>query len=137
MDRYRISAYGLISRDEKVLLCRIAPHVTAAAGKWTLPGGGLRFGEDPASALRREVFEETGLSVEEAIIMHVDSELFEEDASRLHVLRLLYRVRAGDGELTDEVDGSTDLCRWFTPEEAKAIPLVPTARLGLELLLRG
>ncbi|MGH8924396.1 MAG: NUDIX hydrolase [Acidimicrobiia bacterium] len=30
------------------------------AGYWTLPGGGLDWGEDPSDGLRREFFEETG-----------------------------------------------------------------------------
>ena len=32
-------------------------------GMWTLPGGGLDHGEDPRAGVRREVYEETGLTV--------------------------------------------------------------------------
>lgn len=39
---------------------RYAPQI----GKWTLPGGGMEFGESVEEAATREVYEETGLSVE-------------------------------------------------------------------------
>jgi 8-oxo-dGTP diphosphatase len=35
----------------------------AAAGQWSIPGGRVEFGETLASAVVREVFEETGLEV--------------------------------------------------------------------------
>lgn len=37
-----------------MLLCRIAPG-EADSGRWTLPGGGLEFGEDPADGVLREL----------------------------------------------------------------------------------
>jgi 8-oxo-dGTP diphosphatase len=51
----RVAAYA-IARDEhaRMLLVRIAPGYNAV-GKWTLPGGGLNFGEDPTDAAIREL----------------------------------------------------------------------------------
>jgi len=37
----RVSAYGLLLRDEKLLLCRLSERVGMNPGSWTLPGGGL------------------------------------------------------------------------------------------------
>jgi len=62
-ERLRVSAYGLIVQENRMLLCRISPQVPAAAGMWTLPGGGIDFGEHPQDAVVREVREETGLDV--------------------------------------------------------------------------
>ena len=49
--RTRVAAYAL-STDEsgRILLCRIAPSI-AAGEIWTLPGGGLEFGEPPEVAV--------------------------------------------------------------------------------------
>ena len=60
--RTRIAAYGLCrDADRRVLLCRIVERI-APGGIWTLPGGGLDFGESPARAVLRELTEETGLT---------------------------------------------------------------------------
>jgi 8-oxo-dGTP diphosphatase len=56
----RVAAYGLAVRDGRVLLTRIASKAVWG-GQWTLPGGGVDFGEEPRAALVREFHEETGL----------------------------------------------------------------------------
>ena len=59
--RSRVSAYALIHEDNRILLCRLSKVLPRWQGFWTLPGGGLNFGEDPEAAVVREVEEETGL----------------------------------------------------------------------------
>ena len=56
------SVGGVVLRDGRVLLAR---H-TYGAGKGCLiiPGGYVQMGESPEDALRREVYEETGVRVE-------------------------------------------------------------------------
>ncbi|MET1006108.1 MAG: NUDIX domain-containing protein, partial [Propionibacteriaceae bacterium] len=52
----RVSAYAVCRRSGQLLLVhQAAPG--PAAGLWTLPGGGVEFGESPAAAVRREVRE--------------------------------------------------------------------------------
>lgn len=54
---------GVITHDGLILLLRRAP-AEYLAGRWELPSGKVDPGEDLYTALRREVFEETGLTVE-------------------------------------------------------------------------
>ena len=42
--------------------CAGSRPATSTPGAWTLPGGGLDFGEDPADGVLRELEEETGLT---------------------------------------------------------------------------
>ena len=50
--------FAIIFRDRKILVSK------RADGKgWNLPGGGVEQGEDDATALKREVEEETGLKI--------------------------------------------------------------------------
>ena len=62
----RVAAYGLVLLNEKMLLCRISSQIPQHKGHWTLPGGGVEFGEAPDATMVREVKEETGIDVVES-----------------------------------------------------------------------
>lgn len=134
LDRTRVAAYALC-RDEgdRVLLCHIAPSV-GAGDLWTLPGGGLEFGEAPSAAVVRELAEETGYRGEVQRLLEVSDRLFTDVAAadRLHAIRIVYAVAVVGGELRDEADGSTDTCRWFALDEARSLRLGELARHTIE-----
>jgi 8-oxo-dGTP diphosphatase len=128
VERIRVAGYAWVERDESVLLVRIAPHLMAA-GTWTLPGGGLDFGEDPALGVLRELGEETGLQGVVESLVGVRSAMLEPDQTnsghRIQNLGILYRVAVTGGDLRNEVDESTDLAAWITFGELDALPQVP------------
>lgn len=137
--RTRVAAYALC-RDAagRVLLCHIAPSV-GAGDIWTLPGGGLRFGESPTRAVVRELEEESGYRGEVVRLIDVSDRLFDrsDGGGRLHAIRVVYEVRVLDGVLRDEPDGSTDMCRWVTPEEATGLRLGELARNAIAVATSG
>ena len=65
--RFGVARWGkpgvaaVIVHDRKVLLFK---HVFWTAARWGLPGGGVETGEDPATAIVREVREESGFDVD-------------------------------------------------------------------------
>ena len=129
----RIAAYGLILDEPRMILCRISAEIPRHQGRWTLPGGGIDFGEDPADARVREVREETGLHVRPKSLAAVDSvHLDREDASHQGI-RIIYFAELLGGTLTNEGQGTTDQCAWWSPEDARALRLVGLARVGLDL----
>lgn len=134
--RTRVAAYALVTDEtERVLLCRIAPSV-APGEIWTLPGGGLEFGEPPKVAVLRELAEEAGYVGEVIELADVTDRVLTDGArdGRLHAIRVIYRVRIVGGELRDEVGGSTDTCRWFGRDEAAQLNLGSLAHHALTLL---
>ena len=134
-DRTRVAAYAVAHDDEgRILLCHISPAI-GVGDVWTLPGGGLDFGEAPEAAVLRELAEETGYTGELEGLAGVSDRVFRgvDGADRMHAIRILYRVRIVGGELRDEPDGSTDTCRWFTTREARKVRLGELARHALEL----
>lgn len=114
----RISAYGLLLRENKLLLCRLSSRVMKSAGHWTLPGGGLDFGESPEHAVVREFSEETGLTVEAGDLRAVDTLADEVNGTKFHSIRIIYDVHYVSGELQFEQGGTTDACDWFSQDEA-------------------
>ena len=133
-DRVRVAAYAIV-RDEadRVLLCHIHPSM-GVGDVWTLPGGGLDFGEAPADAALRELEEETGYIGEIDHLVEVDDRLYINDdgAERMHAIRIVYTVRLVGGSRRDEFDGSTDACRWMAPAEAARLRLGGVARRAIE-----
>lgn len=130
----RVSAYALCRDGDALLLTRIAPGATVSSdGMWTLPGGGLNFGEAPPDAALRELAEETGLVGEITELADVDSWTGPIGAADYHAIRIIYRVRITGGELADEIGGSSDLARWVPLTELAALPLVDLARVGAGL----
>ena len=119
----RVAAYGLIHRDEHVLLVRAGP-ASAVPGTWFLPGGGV---EHPEAALVREVEEETGYRCVPVGLLHVHSSSTEVHAQAmlLHTIGLVYGAEIRGGALRNEVDGSSDMSAWVELDVARTIPLAP------------
>jgi 8-oxo-dGTP diphosphatase len=133
----RVGAYALcLDEGGRILLCRIA-KTDPDAGMWTLPGGGVEFGEVPAHAAIRELDEEAGLTGRVESLAGVDSASFTvpgpDGPVAFHAIRIVYRVRVTSGELRHEVAGTTDTCRWLEREEAAMLPLIDPAVFGLGL----
>ena len=135
--RTRLGGYALCTDDEgRVLLARLSV-IEVDVGAWTLPGGGIEFGEHPDHAVVRELEEETGLVGEIESVAGVFSHVYR--ASRaaggadLHFLGILYHVRLVGGDLRDEVGGTTDAARWFSRAELDDVRLVEIARFGVDL----
>jgi ADP-ribose pyrophosphatase YjhB (NUDIX family) len=145
--RQRVAAYALIVRDgtgdgEQVLLTRLAPHVRFEG--WSLPGGGIDHGEHPRAALRREIYEETGLHAEPGRIVDVHSTHFtgarpDGLVEDYHGIGLIFEAELDTGSHDVEphvvdVGGSTDLAAWLTVTEALSLSLSGSARHALSLL---
>jgi 8-oxo-dGTP diphosphatase len=139
-ERQRVAAYAVIVRDDHVLLSRLAERVTKDE-LWTLPGGGLDHGEDPRDAVRREVYEETGLHAEVSDAARVYSAHLPNvwrDGVRVnaHALRIVYDgwVPRGSPEPhVVEVDGSTVESGWVPLADVRS-GVVPTVPMVIEAL---
>ena len=143
--RQRVAAYAVIVRDAHILLARIAPSISEEE-QWTLPGGGIDFGEHPDDAVVREVHEETGLDCRLGPPIWIGSahRIFdkgsrgETEVSEWHSVRIVYDawVAADAPEpRVVEVDGSTVDARWH-PVADVVSGRTPTVPMVLEALAR-
>ncbi len=134
--RQRIAVYGVCRDGEgRILLARASPAITLQ-GRWFLPGGGVDHGESPTDSLRREIEEEAGLAVSLGPLLDVLSDVRTiPDGTRLHTVRIIYRVASWSGTLRPEVGGTTDAVGWFTPEEVREMPLAHYVQIVVDRLL--
>ncbi len=138
----RLAAYVLLLRDgadgEEELL--LALWNNRGERRWTLPGGGVELHETPAEGAIREVREESGYEVELTGVLEVDTFVIASHERQapvdraLRAIRVLYAGRIVGGELTPEVDGSTDEARWFGLSKIDALPRVSLVDVALRVL---
>lgn len=136
----RLAAYAVIVDDtsdaDRVLL---ALWNEADEPRWTLPGGGVDLHESVEDGAVREVFEESGFEVELTGMLGVHSYVVppERRISRsrrpMRAVRVIFAARVIGGELTKEIDGTTDEARWFALEEVDALPKVGLVEIGMDM----
>ncbi len=93
----------------------------------------MEFGEHPEETVHREVREETGLEIDSLKLVDLWSVVSTLGDQQYHVIHFIYRAEVAGGTLRDELDGSTDRCRWFSAEAIDQMPLVELAKRGAGL----
>jgi 8-oxo-dGTP diphosphatase len=125
---------AVIIEDGRVLLVKRGHP--PLAGEWSIPGGVLELGETLREAALREAREETCLAVETADLLGVyDRVLRDDDGHTIYhfvLVDFLCRRVGGEAQAADDADE----VRWFTPAEARELPLAEDTaeviRLGFE-----
>lgn len=133
----RVAAYAVIvDDDQRVLLAR---WVEGRRVAWTMPGGGLEPGEDPETAVRRELREETGFTIETTELLGIHSRVvpasqrIHRSGVPLHTLRILYRAEITGGTLRFEKNGSTDMAGWFDRDQIAGMQKVKLVDIALKM----
>jgi ADP-ribose pyrophosphatase YjhB (NUDIX family) len=101
----------LLDDGGRVLLARRAAE--PGTGLWDLVGGFIDEGEEPVAALRRELEEETSLSVEPIDYVGGYPDRYGEEG--IFTLNLYWTARVTGGEL--RLDDELLEVRWFAPQE--------------------
>jgi 8-oxo-dGTP diphosphatase len=104
--------------DGRVLLVKRAHE--PLKGEWSLPGGGVEIGETLAAAVIREIFEETGLTVEVGEVVEVLDRVEHAPDGRVeyHFVIIDYVCRVLTGTLTCGSDA--DGAQWVRREDLAA-----------------
>lgn len=141
--RQRFGAYGLVTDPAgRVLLTQIADGYPNA-GRWHLPGGGTDHGEQPATALLREIVEESGQLGRVTELLDVSHR---HDPAALgpegrpmdwHGVRALYRVEVAaptEPRVVETSGGSTARAAWFSVADARRLAMTDIAEQALRMV---
>jgi len=126
----RLAAYAVIVDDQDRVLLALWNELDEPL--WTLPGGGVDLHETAEEGAVREVREETGYDVVLDGLLGVDTLVTAPEDRILpserwqKSVRVVFRAHVVGGELTQELDGTTDEARWFPRAEVPRL-----ARIGL------
>ena len=134
--QWRRAAVYVACRDasDRLLLTRLRLPGSTKDGFWTMPGGGMEWGEDLHATATRELLEETGLRAELGAILGVWSQWIPpqdaESGQPGHVVGVVLEAVAEP--LPHE--GTTDRAEWFERAEIATLPHVPLVDYVLGLL---
>ena len=137
----RKRAAAIIVRDGRVLMVHERSLRDGSREWWTLPGGGIETGESVTDAVRREVLEETGISIEPVALAGYREVITRDDANRVqgHFVILAFAARwvAGEPRLNEEISEA----RWIRPAGLRDLTttegLAEIVAAAFELIERG
>jgi len=114
-----VAAVALLNRDGKVLIARHPPG-RPLAGLWESPGGKVDAGEEPETALIREILEELGVEIARADLVPLTfaSHAYQE----FHLLMPLYLCKRWLGSIVAQEDQEL---RWVKPNELSFYDMPP------------
>jgi 8-oxo-dGTP diphosphatase len=117
---------GIIVRDGKILLVKRANE--PSKGKWSIPGGSVEWKETLTEALKREVYEETGIKIEVGRLAAVFDLITKDESGNntYHYILVYYLAEPVGGELKAGSDASE--ARWVHLDDLDKYDLPPHLR---------
>ena len=137
-DTRHLGVYGVIIKDDKILLVKKSRG--AYKGKYDLPGGSIEHGEKPVETLKREIMEETGMTVQSYKILEANSAVVDWDnpyineREHMHHIGIIYEVELFDGKIKTDADGLDSLgAIWYPLNKIKKDNVSPLTYDALKL----
>jgi mutator protein MutT len=136
MQNQIFAALGLVINENNELLItkRQDPDNPDLDGKWEIPGGGIEQGEDPVDALKREMTEETGLSVEPLTLLpFVGSKVWENPTEARQVFLVCYVCKQIDTSQQVVLNEEASEYQWATSKTITSLDYLEYLDTFIEL----
>ncbi len=119
----KVATVAFLKMDDRVLL--VKRGVDPGKGRWAFPAGFVDAGESPEEATRREVLEETGLSISRLRLLDVFSRNAH-DGGTADII-IAYAADPASGEL--HPDDDVDAAAWFDKDHLPEMVFATTETL--------
>jgi 8-oxo-dGTP pyrophosphatase MutT (NUDIX family) len=129
MTQFFVAAHALIEKDGLFLVTKRSTVNDYMPGLWDIPGGTVESGEVMETSLIREIFEESGLSIDihEPLYIHTNLGSLPDKQYFQSVYRCSYL--GGEVVLNPE---EHDEYRWLTLDEMRSLPCIAFLKSFLE-----
>lgn len=128
----RIAVRALIKKDSKVLLLRRASGRQSIMGKYELPGGRVKHGEQPEEALARHLNESTGFSPQTIQLADVLT-YADHDNRDIQYAIILYYVSIVPAGKDVNLNSNYDHYAWRKPSSVRYDELTDLSQLLLNI----
>lgn len=130
--KQRISVRALVQENNKTLVLRRANGRSTILGQYELPGGKVGYGEQPEDALRRYLFDDAGLQLENAQLFDAVTYIDHDDRDIQYAV-LVYIVTVIKGK-SIELGGNYSKYKWQTLSKNHQEELTDLTQLVLGIL---
>lgn len=125
----RIAVVFVVDPEGQVLMQHRSPEAAVSPNQWTMPGGKIEDGEEPVEAARREVLEETGLTVTDLVPIWSGTR---PSVKSTHGIVEVYAFGTYTSAVQDDIVlGEGQAMIFLSPQQARQRDLGVTARLVL------
>lgn len=134
-----VVAACIIRNDEVLLAQRYQPSLPDAHEKWELPGGKVQIGERPDEALRREIDEELGTTIQAVrLLPHVQNNVYRGiDDSISHAVVLAFESVIVVGvPKARAAEPTVSRVQWVARQDIASFPLLPGTAQFVQCLER-
>lgn len=121
----RLAVRSIIVQDSRVLLVNAFPE-KRGSDLWCAPGGGVEPGHSLPDNLKREIHEETGLTISVGALALVNE--FHDPRSSFHQVDLFFRCQIVQGKINpnwQDPEGVVSARRFFSRDDISKIRLKP------------
>lgn len=131
-NKIRIRVAAIILENENLLLIA---HKKQNDIYWLLPGGGVNFGESLDSALKRELMEELGVSINVGEIALISDSI--DPAGNRHILNIIFKCSLRDGKYSLGKDKRLHNFQFFGHEEVQQLQIFPPINKELNNIINN
>lgn len=117
-NKFAVAVKAIVQHQDRFLLLKKSSSEDVNPNTYDLPGGRVEFGEELDQALKREVREETGLSIEIVKLINAWSTLIKKD---LQLVGMTYWCQSKNSDV--QISGEHISAEWLTLDELEVMNL--------------